>query len=381
MDAQAFDRLTRTLTVSASRRKGAAGLLAGVLAVLVPDPSLEARDRTRARRRAGHGGEQPAGVRAEARGGKKGKKKKKRGAAPTSPPPDGNVVTPPCVFDGKPGCCGANGQRLPGTTTTACGGSGLPCEDCTTLGEGLICRTDDGEPSCGCDVDLCADMFGCCDGAMRCLRNGTTRVRCGTDGLACQTCTDDEICGQADGSGRLGMECCVDKVGASCGPDVFSRHIYCCKGMGLKCVGGKCERVCGEARDRCGPAFGDAECCEHLECSSGSWCCVPLGYECADTADCCTDACAQDAMTGDKRCLAGFQRACPEGSWCMPGLDCVGTPGRCCEPGQAPCGDRICCRPGGLYRCCPEREMWGTRGVCCHKDDACDDPNARCHDF
>ena len=301
MDAEVFDRLTRSLINPRPRRAVLGGVLAGLFGL---SPAVAKKK---------HGGK------------KHGGKKHKHGGQPAPLP------TPRCAQDDKPGCCDdATGQRLPGTSNTACGTHGEPCENCISFGPEMICRTDGGEPTCGCDVLICSALDGCCEAATRCVPNGYTIELCGTDGRACQTCSDGQICGFSSESRRKGRVCC-GKEGVSCGRDGsitgddFSR--YCCNEY--ECVG---DTEGNPFSGRCRNSFCDGRCN-----SEGHICCRDY----AGTPFCCgiEDVCCPAQQAGQISFCevgkAGIAGSCcwgavGSGSWCRASQGCCANGRGCC---------------------------------------------------
>jgi len=113
-----------------------------------------------------------------------------------SPSADGAFVWPDisypdyssgsCAPGSCSGCC-QQGVCMPGTTSAACGFSGIPCQVCqgTQSCQMGICKAP------ACDATSCAS--GCCDSSGTCQK-GTEDTACGTGGQVCQTCTSSEIC-------------------------------------------------------------------------------------------------------------------------------------------------------------------------------------------
>jgi hypothetical protein len=195
----------------------------------------------------------------------------------------------------------------------------LPCEDCTAINPGIVCRKNGGEPSCGCDVQACTAQHGCCEAAARCVTGATTAELCGTHGLACQTCrdADHEVCGSAaQETGRPGKQCCVNQAGAYCGPnlDLFGRDFVCCDG--LQCVGGRCQ----------------ADFCRSCEANPARKCCDFLGappFCCLKTERCCP------ALEPGQISFCGSPS---DGTCCQPYGYC-GRGSHCCPNGRGCCGN------------------------------------------
>lgn len=342
MDPSQFDTLTKTLAAVPTRR----GLLAA-LAALVPTAASSRR----------HGG-----------GGKKngkGKKRKKTQCTKDSDCDkqgprlncvDGNCV---CVGNGRcHGCCSGGrcmaadckgccegGRCLKGTDNQACGGGGEPCENCTAVGEGIICRPDGNLPSCGCDVAACASKNGCCEAASRCVPNATGTTLCGTVGLACQTCDEEQVCDGSFESPSLGRVCC-GKEGARCGREssIFTGEDlsrYCCAGFECKgdilgnAFSGRCrESICTlDPPRRSGVAArggkGDESCCDP---------------PCADDESCCQGAC----WPAYYHCLG----CGPNANYEVPEYSCQFSGGDHCENGECRCGDGPACDCPGTGEVC-----------------------------
>ncbi len=97
-------------------------------------------------------------------------------------PTDGGIA---CAFNCK-GCCDTNGSCSLSGSDTECGRGGLPCVDCTKVGnvcmDGLCFGADGGQPC----SEICDN--GCCDPNGNC-RPGFLDTQCGGRGDACQDCT------------------------------------------------------------------------------------------------------------------------------------------------------------------------------------------------
>jgi len=216
MDADGFDRLTRTLTHTAARRRLALGFMTGLLAAVVPTGSPAARRSPRNERRARHDASRVGRLHDEGKkhGGKKrGAKKhsgnKKKKTQPPQPDP-----TRGCQFDADcNGLTNAVGDALP----YCCFEYGNVCSYC--------CPT----PGRGC----ASDAF-CCEGKICC---DTKTQDCGPISHMCEnrTCPASQV--RADGSVRAadivscGPLCCDTAAGESCcnaNSDVPGQPFDCC---------------------------------------------------------------------------------------------------------------------------------------------------------
>lgn len=376
MDAARFDRLVRSLTTAASRRRTVTGLVAGLLAQFAPDAGTDA-DRRRKQGRRRRRDQQIHDERKK----RKSKKKKK----PTNPSPEPECTSNPqcqaahgeCAVcqsgrcmqsheycEGKLGSCAI---CIPSFTCVKfarlCGDRCISDEACCTdeecqasHGECAVC-TEEGE--CFNSGNYCQETYDSCHSCedFRCKRNGREcNGQCIPDG-AC--CTDAEcqvshgecaVCsdtGECDNSGNY----CQDTY-----DQCHSCENYTCKRNGRLCEG-QCiaEDACctdAECRGRYGPCAAclggeclpdDGYCHDHFDpchqCDAQTATCVAIARRCGET---CVPL---DGCCDDQECLAAH------------GGDCMACLNGQCQPHNPICqfryGSCHTCKEflDGLYMC------------------------------
>jgi hypothetical protein len=435
MDGERFDRWTRRLAASTSRRTVLKTLIAGLAggiaasagfrqafaAVTCPDgrPPCRGRDGLvsccNECSQCGGAGQGCSG----------GRCRKPASCA------NGQCVCPPNTQKCGPACC----DPAHGTTCVdgacRCLDGRLPCRDkngadsccdgcstCSTTGRG--CRPDacvkpatcnHGECVCPPGREQCG--FNCCDPAhgMSCVDGG---CQCADGRPACQdsggqlVCCDG--CSSCDGNGRgcrpgacrrpqscTGGQCVCPPGNQLCGAT-------CCDpATGMTCVDGACR--CADDRPACQDANGLAVCCngcstcnpragrcvtdacQHPQTCSGNQCvCPPQLQKCG--VHCCDLALGMSCIDGMCRCADG-RPACANAkgdSICCDGCSsCAGNgggcrPGACRKPQHCSGGQCVC--PSGLQTCggdcCdPAKGMTCVDGACHCQDGrpACSDPH------
>ena len=256
---------------------------------------------------------------------------------------DGCGGTVTCKCD--TGCCG-DGLCLPGTSPDACGTNGEACQVCTDPD-----RCNDGVCSCipypdPCEKRECGKVPNGCGGSV--------------------------TCGPNDGACPVGETCEFDSGMCFCGPD--------CKGCCSKdtCQPGNTNDFCGTAGETCVTCTGfDA-------CIDGDCVCVPEPNPCGDR-ECgqVKDRCGGIHVCGpyDGKCLPG-DTCDTYGGMCYCGPDCTGCCAEnTCLPGDSNqyCGVRgdycATCTGfdeciSGVCTCVPEENPCGTR-ECGKVEDRC----------
>lgn len=151
---------------------------------------------------------------------------------------DGTCVEPPtCGPDNCTGCCDAVRGCVTGETNEACGTGGVACSACVNN------EACDGQ-TC---VAPCAETCrGCCDGET-CL-SGAADGACGTEGAACEDCGDGASCDDQN-------VCVADSCAATCAG--------CCDGN--TCLPGTGAAACGAAGGAC-IACGAGRACTNQAC-------------------------------------------------------------------------------------------------------------------
>ena len=286
MDPIGFDRFTRSLTQTGSRRSALVALVAGLLAPFTPVPDAAAKRR----KRRGKGGtpayrsRRDSGTRLGVEK-KKHKKKSKKPPAPVPPtvPPTG--CTPNCSGGrtcGSDGCSGSCGSC---TAPQTCGGGGTPgvcgssgtCTPTSCTG-GRECKTD-GTCACPTAKKLCP--FDPDDRCRECcidddcglgsfsgfechfdpdLGDNICRCRSGLHDCGngvCWPCCSDEHCvrptAEADG-----FYCDVEQHGCRCGggkSPCYDGTKYICTDLTTNQNCGQCGHECN-APTNCGPKEG-----------------------------------------------------------------------------------------------------------------------------
>jgi hypothetical protein len=220
MDGSHFDGLTRSLTLTGSRRRAVATLLGGTLAGSLGSSPVD---------------EAIAKKKKPCPACKKRKKRKCKGNQPfgtlcAGGRCDGAGNCKPCVPNCNGRTCGDNG----------CGGSCGSCSPCQTCTAGTCVTSANNTPCAGgfCQSGVCqicdqGGQFCCqgdkCSGGLECMFNS----RCGSCGGVNELCCDDLRCDS-------GLECGPAMVCIRCG---FATE-PCCPGsrcnVGLECRNSVC---------------------------------------------------------------------------------------------------------------------------------------------
>lgn len=230
------------------------------------------------------------------------------------------------------GCC-INGVCRPGNTIQACGSDGLGCVRCL---DDEVCE----EGRCRIDFAPCGpgNCAGCCK-ANECV-TGTTALSCGASGASCDTCESGEACVAG---------ACVPS-NADCGPQTCAG---CCR-LGV-CESGANVNACGFGGGACTTCTG-GDVCRSGECKE-----PPTGTCSPATCNgCCRDGVCEPGVAADA--CGRFGATCIE---CTGALTC--REGGCAQPGNVgdkcsggeECDGGYCSTsaPGGGYclaACIPE---------------------------
>lgn len=330
MDDSTFDRLTRFLGTTPTRRDGiglAITTALGAMASLLDGDAAEARGRGKGKRH----GKKPSNRKSNERWKQQHsdiaseKKKRKGKKKPKKPTPDQPQSPPPPDTPNWKSCAGCN-----------------PCQTCTD-GEG-VCRPDPSKNGVQCGgCHTCRD--GACNAPADTLCGEDQRCRPST-GICCPSC-------QSDGS------CCP--VGSICiNPGPFSTN-FCCDTELFDACGangdGTFKTCCGRdthrcLNDRCVPK---GECPDGMKlCPGGDEpFCAREDFECCGADSCntfqeCCDA-SKDLCCVKGRCTGG--RCCPKepAEWIPCGNECCNPASEVC------CGGATCCSPFSCVdgACCP----------------------------
>ena len=247
MEDTRFDRLTRSLSGTATRRDTLAGLAGGLLLpLLLPEP-LSAKDR-----QPDHGAHGETWRHRKCPRGltrctyRKGSRKKRRcvdlqtditncGACGNACPVDHLCLGGVCTGN-APVCtgCRAGSACEPGTSVEQCGVNGATCQACPgddcnapLCAEGACSTTPTSGKSCNGDTGICDDSGKCqplvCAGkrsaspcfprdASTCNTSGST-CRCGTDINGINHCYENAYCNNAPGPECTSNEDCVAIIG------------------------------------------------------------------------------------------------------------------------------------------------------------------------
>jgi len=195
MDSERFDRPTKTLSTSSTRRRllrllAAVSVAGGVLTLLAPDDVLAGKGRN-----GRHGGKDSNGGKG---GHARGHKGKKGPPGSTSNPCSGVTCTrdvchekpngTPCGPDGSPSHCCQGGVCIPPLTCLSVGktcGSKADCDrDCCSQKGGALDGCNDGSSSCICGNSLPGQPCGSDDDCFADVSK--TRCVCGT--CCCTEC-------------------------------------------------------------------------------------------------------------------------------------------------------------------------------------------------
>jgi hypothetical protein len=267
MNASRFDRLARHLADSTTRRVAVIGFGGGLLAPLISDGDIEAkqhRGNHRGRRGGAPRGRKDAARDGDRRAGVGAEKKKKKKKCPGGTTRCGAGCVNTTSDAGNCGRCGAAcaaGQACQGGTCT-CNG-----ERCAGCCDGTTCQPGASDEQCGAGGIAClACPAGqpCCDGACRDL--STDVKHCGACGNACPGQTANAcVEGVCRCFGRAacpeGWRCCPDgEAGPGC--YLLTHNVSSC---------GSCGNVCDDEKaNRCTEGVCT---CNGVVCTGGETCC------------------------------------------------------------------------------------------------------------
>jgi hypothetical protein len=203
-----------------------------------------------------------------------------------------------------------------------------------------------GKPDCFPSVDCCPDERRCPDG--QCVKPG---VCCSGE----RTCTK-KVKGDIRQFCVPYEQCCPNQKRCSATSCIDASE--CCPGTERTCK----KRVNGRERTFCVPA---EQCCPGREvpCAiAPDGCCNAFaGEECAEFDGCCNTLDAEKFVCDGKWC-------CDKGDECVAGVGCR-------KPAQCPVGETDCAAPNGeITACCNEGELC-CNGICCAKSIA---PVSKC---
>lgn len=168
------------------------------------------------------------------------------------------------------GCCQGN-TCVAGTSQTACGTGGVICQDCAPFGDTCQGQTCVGMGTCS--PKTCP--FGCCQGNT-CVPGGSTTA-CGGGGNQCQDCSvfgdtcQNQACVAPCNPSTCPFGCCQGNVclpgtiDTECG---FGGICQNCTIFGETCQGQTCQSACNpgncqgccDATQTCQPGFLDTQC-------------------------------------------------------------------------------------------------------------------------
>jgi hypothetical protein len=394
MDDSTFDRLTRFLGTTPTRRDGiglAITAALGAVASLLDSDGADARERGNGKRH----GKRPTNRKGKEKWKqqhsdigsekKKGKGKKKKPKKPTqdqpqSPPPPDAPTWKKCIgcnvcqtcTEGE-GVCrpdpSKNGLQCGGCHTCRDGACNAPADTLCPEGQrcrpstGICCPTCQSDGSC-CPVgSICIDPgpFStnfCCDTELFdfCGGNGdgTFKSCCARDTHRCLNdqcvprgeCPDGmKLCPGGDQS------FCASEDFSCCGNNACNTLNECCDAEeGLCCVKGLC------AGGMC--CTGNREICGNQCCDFGKVCC---GSQCCSPHNCVNGQCCPRGVCGD---LAGSSRVCPaEQEFCCFSGPHGSMSGYACPRGD---GSQADCAPGG--KCCPAGTVYNDSCDACCED-------------
>jgi hypothetical protein len=158
---------------------------------------------------------------------------------------------PPCGPQNCTGCCSPTGTCLDGKLVDSCGKGGRECEACA-VGD--------------CIDSVCTELCGPSNCAGCCLADGQCRVlvaqdgRCGTGGVACSPCANDEVCSpvivvRGSGAPEPGNGTCEPSSCAACAPGCCNEIV----GGGYNCQAGT-GPFCGRNGQQCQLCQSDESC-------------------------------------------------------------------------------------------------------------------------
>jgi hypothetical protein len=390
MDHESFDRLTRLISASGSRR-AMLGSLLGILLASTQLPSAGARRRVSGKTKGRRTGKDHVSAHAKHRGrAKDSKAKDRRGVARTRNKARNEARRSRCCATGNcapgPGknlakCCYTDqhlaGKNFKGANLTAANFSGADLTnssfkaanvrnacfvDADLTGATFTGANTSGAIFCRTQTDTGEDNSGCERGTRCCPTCGAAgQACCAGDACAAGLACVDDICGSCGGDDE---PCCAGRVcdgallcdaSGTCVP-CGRKGVACCSGGGGP---GACDAnlICRE--DVCIPCGGDHEpCCAsgpNLGCAAGLACrfggtCVPCGA--LDQSCCFADEDDPGICDGELLCgEGGFCAACgaisvpccPDGT-CNGNLVCNGgtcdvDAGECVEGDSSTCHD------------------------------------------
>jgi hypothetical protein len=368
MDASTFDRLTRALSTTPSRRKLAKTAAVSVVAAIFGRLEPEAAPSTSAAscdpvgaECAGHAECCSLKCSTDQRGQPPAKrcclpldKKCRRGDQCCSGHCDGGRCrclgpTQICTDDHEccsgvcdEGVCGTIGCQ-PEAAEITCDFGRICGEYLSLCGDVIDCQCGPGHACkgghCRCDRDACP---GCCNGDGTCDPDGTSDDACGFGGAPCDNCTlSNSLC--------TVQGCCPET--RVCGADCC--RFGCCDG-GADCLDGHDDTRCGRNNESCADCtlFGGrcaaGRCvCDKRSCPSG--CCnrnpnLPVCENgnsddlCGGGGKVCEDCTAKPGgpwTCKNQKCCIDDNQTCPSG--CKKGKPCKSCcTGRCGEDGK--CG-------------------------------------------
>ncbi|MFN8589876.1 MAG: pentapeptide repeat-containing protein [Thermomicrobiales bacterium] len=341
MDAGRFDRLTRALGASTSRR----ATVAGILSAMLGGTFVETTDA--AKRRKGKDNAKGRGRKPDKRRDRDQQSDKDEHSNP--PPDQGEQPAPPvatvpasCCSTGKctPGagknlsrCCYEN-ANLAGTTFRAANLSDANFRNANLTNADF--RGANLSGACLVGADITGARFG---GA------NLNKV------IRCRTKTTDGI----DNSGcDKGTDCCrTEEGGTDCQRDADCLQFPC---DGAVCQNGTCVRTTVTT----GPSPNNlcSYCC-------GGTCCQAPANQCNAGGLCCAPNCAGKQCGADGCGSGGTCGTCPDGLACNAEGQCVCTPQSC---GSGCCDSKGACQPGTTNQACGKN---GETCAACGAGDTC----------
>lgn len=394
MDAGQFDRLSRFLAASGTRRGALGALLAGALG-LSSLPTAVAKQNKHRQRRERANRERTRQEQQTHRQGASAKKRQKTSAE--GPCGNGSAKANSCKNDAD--CCTRFCDKK--KNRCRCKKPGQSCSEdrncCATLGQPMTCQSGTCQtieappapptaspppPSPLPCAGQCAPTMGCGDD------------RCGG---SCGSCAANETCQSGT------CACTPDCTGKTCGPIGCGESCGDCPAP-KSCVNGRCVCVskcsgkeCGD--DGCGSTCGScaAPSCQVVTCNAGR-CnvapvpgCCSVAVDCAMNNPCMTDSCQggmcrQDPVASGTACTqsSGSAGVCNASGQCV---ECLNDTG--CNDGNA-CTSNTCqngsCQYAPLAAGGSCTRSGGGTGVCdgagecvqCMSDAHCADGNP-CH--
>ncbi len=211
------------------------------------------------------------------------------------------------------GCCEGN-SCVTGTSSTACGFGGAPCQDCQSFGE--TCQGQSCQTQTQCNAQNCG--FGCCEGNV--CTSGTSGNACGFGGAPCQNC-------QSFGETCQGQVC---SIGGQCNAQTCPNG--CC--LGGACIPGTLDNACG---------FGGQAC-----------------QNCQSFGDVCQGQLCVSSGCNPNNCFG-----CCQGNVCFPGTgnNACGFSGQACQNCQnfgETCSNQQCqsaCNANNCQGCCDTNQI------------------------